>query len=73
MSNWNTKRKFLAVAALFFFLGIYMGLTHVRRVGGADVDAAYEKFKILADVFTIVERNYVEPVKPNQLINGAVN
>jgi len=73
MSNWRTKRKFLAVAALFFFLGIYMGLTHVRRVGGADVDAAYEKFKILADVFTIVERNYVEPVKPNQLINGAIN
>ena len=73
MSNWKSKRKFLAVASLFFFLGIYMGLTQARRVGGADIDSAYEKFKVLADVFAIVERNYVEPVKPNQLINGAIN
>ncbi len=73
MSNWKTKRKFLVVASLFFFLGIYMGLTQARRVGGADIDSAYEKFKVLADVFAIVERNYVEPVKPNQLINGAIN
>ncbi|HSR10007.1 MAG TPA: S41 family peptidase, partial [Thermodesulfobacteriota bacterium] len=73
MSNWKSKRKLFAVASLFFFLGIYLGLTHVRRVGGADVDSAYEKFKILADVFSIVEMNYVEKVKPNQLINGAIN
>ena len=71
MFNWNTKKKFWAVAFLFFFLGTYMGLTHARRVGGADIDSAYEKFKIMADVFAIVERNYVESVKPTQLINGA--
>jgi carboxyl-terminal processing protease len=73
MINWNTKKKLLAVAFLFFFLGTYLGLTHARRVRGADLDSAYEKLKILADVFAIVERNYVEPVKPNQLINGAIN
>jgi carboxyl-terminal processing protease len=57
---------------VFFFLGIYMGLTHARRVG-ADIESAYGKLKVLADVFAIVERNYVEPVKANNLINGAIN
>jgi carboxyl-terminal processing protease len=66
------KKKFLVVALVFFFLGIYMGLTHARRVG-ADIESAYEKLKVLSDVFAIVERNYVEPVKPNTLINGAIN
>ena len=28
---------------------------------------------MLADIFAIVERNYVEPVKSSQLINGAIN
>lgn len=73
MRQWTTKKRLLAVGFLFFFLGGYLGLTHARRVGGADIDTAYEKFKILADVFSIVEKNYVEPVKPNQLINGAIN
>jgi carboxyl-terminal processing protease len=72
MSRWMSKKKFLVVAFVFFFLGIYMGLTHARRVG-ADIESAYEKLKVLSDVFAIVERNYVEPVKPNTLINGAIN
>jgi carboxyl-terminal processing protease len=72
MSGWLSKKKFLVVALVFFFLGIYMGLTHARRVG-ADIESAYGKLKVLADVFAIVERNYVEPVKANNLINGAIN
>ena len=72
MSGWLSKKKFLVVALVFFFLGIYMGLTHALRVG-ADIESAYGKLKVLADVFSIVERNYVEPVKANNLINGAIN
>jgi carboxyl-terminal processing protease len=72
MSGWLSRKKFLVVALVFFFLGIYMGLTHARRVG-ADIESAYGKLKVLADVFAIVERNYVEPVKANNLINGAIN
>jgi carboxyl-terminal processing protease len=37
------------------------------------MESAYGKLKVLADVFTIVERNYVEPVKADNLINGAIN
>ena len=72
MSSWLSKKRILVVALVFFFLGIYMGLTHARRVG-ADIESAYGKLKVLADVFSIVERNYVEPVKANNLINGAIN
>ena len=72
MSSLMNKKKFLAVVFVFFFLGIYLGLTHARRVG-ADIESAYGKLKVLADVFAIVERNYVEPVKANNLINGAIN
>ena len=71
MSGWMNKKKFLAVVFVFFFLGIYLGLTHARRA--ADVETAYGKLKVLADVFAIVERNYVEPVKANNLINGAID
>ena len=72
MSGWLSKKRFLVVVLVFFILGIYMGLTHARRVG-ADIESAYGKLKVLADVFSIVERNYVESVKANDLINGAIN
>jgi len=72
MSGWTNKKKFLAVVFVFFFLGIYLGLTHARRVG-TDVESTYGKLKVLADVLSIVERNYVEPVVANDLISGAIN
>jgi carboxyl-terminal processing protease len=72
MRGWLSKKKFFAVVFIFFFLGIYLGLIHARRVG-ADIESAYGKLKVLADVLAIVERNYVEPVKTNNLINGAIN
>ncbi len=72
MSGWMNKKKFIAVAFVFLFLGIYLGLTHARR-GGVDVESTYGKLKVLADVLAIVERNYVEPVMANNLITGAIN
>ncbi|MGE5253727.1 MAG: S41 family peptidase [Planctomycetaceae bacterium] len=72
MRGWLNKKKFFAVVFIFFFLGVYLGLIHARRVG-ADIESAYGKLKVLADVLAIVERNYVEPVKTNNLINGAIN
>jgi carboxyl-terminal processing protease len=72
MRNWMTKRKILAVTFLFLVLGLFISLGKVHRVG-ADIDSTYEKLKVLADVLAIVERNYVEPVNANNLINGAIN
>ena len=62
MRNWITKKQFLAIIILFLALGVFAGGGKVHRVG-ADINSAYEKLKILADVFGIVEKNYVETVK----------
>jgi carboxyl-terminal processing protease len=72
MRAWTTRRKFLAITFLIIALGIFIGWGKVRRVG-ADIDPSYEKLKVLADVLTIVERNYVEPVNVSNLIHGAIN
>jgi carboxyl-terminal processing protease len=72
MMGWMNKKKVIAVAFVFLFLGICIGLTHARR-GNVDMESAYGKLKVLADVLAIVERNYVEPVMANNLITGAIN
>jgi len=72
MHNWMRKKKFLTLISLFLALGIFVGWGKVHRVG-ANINSAYEKLKILADVMAIVERNYVEPVKVSSLIHGAIN
>jgi carboxyl-terminal processing protease len=71
MRYW-TKKKILATTFLVIALGLFIGWGKVHRVG-ADIDSAYEKLKVLADVLAIVERNYVEPVKVSNLIHGAIN
>jgi len=50
------------MAFLLMVLGAYVGWGRVHRAG-ADIDSTYEKLRVLADVFAIVERNYVEPSK----------
>jgi carboxyl-terminal processing protease len=72
MRAWMTNRKVLAITALLIALAAFASLAKVHRVG-ADMDKTYEKLKILADVLSIVEKNYVETVKPNNLIQGAIN
>lgn len=66
------KKKMIFLLALTLALGILIGGARLQRVR-ADIDSAYEKLKVLADVLAIVERNYVEPVKVNNLIHGAIN
>lgn len=72
MRNWITKKQFIIIIALFLALGVFIGGVKVHRVG-ADINSTYEKLKILADVLALVEKNYVEPVKINNLVNGAIN
>ncbi len=72
MRNWMTKRKFLAIFVLMIAFGVLINWGKERRVG-ADIDAAYENLKILADVMAIVDRNYVEPVNAKNLVQGAIN
>lgn len=66
------KKKLLFFLIITFALGLMVGGGRLHRVR-ADIDSPYEKLKILADVLAIIERNYVEPVKINNLIHGAIN
>jgi hypothetical protein len=62
MSSKFAKKKWVGILCLVLALGIFVGLGRVHRAG-ADIDSAYAQLKLLADVFVIVERNYVEPVQ----------
>ena len=72
MSSKLTKKKWLGILCLVIAVGIFAGWGRVHRVG-ADIDPSYQRLKLLADVFVIVERNYVEPVQVKDLIQGAIN
>ncbi len=72
MRNWMTSKKILVFFLLFITLGVCVSVSRVHRVV-ADEDKTYEQLKILADVLAIVQRNYVDPVKVNSLIQGAIN
>ncbi|MBI4496201.1 MAG: S41 family peptidase [Deltaproteobacteria bacterium] len=70
--NWGTNRRMIwAAACLLLVLTVLAGV-RVHRVR-AGTEPTYEKLKVLADVFSIVERNYVEPVKLDKLVHGAIN
>ena len=57
--------------AAAFVLGIGLG---VFRTGSVDaVVKTYDELETLADVLSIVEQNYVEPVEPSKLVTGAIN
>lgn len=66
------KKKLLIFLVITLALGLTIGGGRLHRVR-ANIDTAYEKLKILADVMAIVERNYVEPVRVDNLIHGAIN
>ncbi len=72
MYSPTVKKKLFILTALILAVGLIIGGSRLHRVR-ADIDSTYEKLKILADVLAIVERNYVEPVKVNNLIHGAIN
>jgi carboxyl-terminal processing protease len=72
MSSKFAKKKWVGILCLVLALGIFVGLGRVHRAG-ADIDSAYGQLKLLADVFVIVERNYVEPVQVKDLIQGSIN
>ncbi len=72
MHKWVTKKKIVTILILSLSLGLLLNWAKERRVR-ADIDAAYENLKILADVMAIIDRNYVEPVNTKSLIQGAVN
>ncbi len=71
------SRKVFIKKALFLWMVIAFCLCllffreTVYRVS-AEEDTTYQKLKIFSDVLDIVQENYVEEVKPDELIYGAI-
>jgi carboxyl-terminal processing protease len=65
----NKKTGFLIL--LGFVFGLFIGGLYVHNVS-AITNKTYEKLKVFTDVLEIVKRNYVEDVKTEDLINGAI-
>jgi carboxyl-terminal processing protease len=68
----SRKKRIVLTAVLivvFISTGILIGRWTVTSVGA---EAGYEELRIFTEVLSIVRKNYVENVKPNELIYGAV-
>jgi len=65
----NTKVGWLII--LSFVFGIFVGGLCVRNVSALS-NKTYEKLKVFTDVLEIIKQNYVEDVKTEDLITGAI-
>jgi carboxyl-terminal processing protease len=66
----NRSRSFCIIAA------IAAALAFIIFQGGslrAQTDEMYKKLKVFSDVLSIIQKNYVEETKPEDLIYGAIN
>lgn len=59
---------FFAILALLF-----SGGNAVQRVDAVGKDAAYENLQTFTNILAIVQKNYVEDVTTDQLVEGAIN
>jgi carboxyl-terminal processing protease len=62
---------FLAFFAILAFL--FSGGNAVQRVDAVGKDAAYENLQTFTNILAIVQKNYVEDVTTEQLVEGAIN
>ncbi len=62
---------FLAFFAILAFL--FSGGRGVQRVDAVGKDAAYENLQTFTNILAIVQKNYVEDVTTEQLVEGAIN
>ncbi len=63
--------KFAAtLVILIISTGIFLGSSNVKNV--LAVGRTYDNLKVFAEVLSLVESNYVEDVKSEDLINGAI-
>lgn len=69
--NPKAKKAWLLVAVLGLLL--LVGANQPASKEGGQSGDIYKKLRIFADVLDIVQKNYVEPVKSDELIYGAID
>lgn len=73
MSQWKGMRNFkiVSVILLVFLLGITIGLSRSHKVS-ARSNNIYEELKVFTDVLGLLQKEYVEETKSNELMYGAI-
>ena len=66
------NRKLLLLILFISFLGILIGIGKNRKVS-AVTDDVYEEIRVLTDVLTHLQKDYVEETESRTLIYGAIN
>ncbi len=69
---FKTKKRKIALSITFIVV-LFIGVSLPYRILKAESDKMYEKLKVFSDVLTIIQKNYVEETKPDDLIYGAIN
>ena len=69
------RRRSLTIFLVFFAILALMfsGGNAVQRVDAVGKDAAYENLQTFTNILAIVQKNYVEDVTTEQLVEGAIN
>jgi carboxyl-terminal processing protease len=68
------RRSLTLFLAFFAMLALlFSGGNAVQRVGAVGKDATYENLQTFTNILAIVQKNYVEDVTTDQLVEGAIN
>src|SRR5688572_19181789 len=68
------RRSLTLFLAFFAILAVmFSGGNGVQRVDAVGKDAAYENLQTFTNILAIVQKNYVEDVTTEQLVEGAIN
>jgi carboxyl-terminal processing protease len=62
----------IAVCSTVFFCSLFSNVSLFAEEK-KDKQDAYNKLKVFSEVLSLIESNYVEPVKKNSMIEGAIN
>jgi carboxyl-terminal processing protease len=73
MTGFLKRHKGIVAAVLLLSLCLTLAASGIHRQLMAGTDKTYEELKLFSDVLDIVEKNYVDPVDPKDLIEGAIH
>ena len=72
MARLIKRHKAIVVVLLLSLPILWLGIGGVHQRLLAGTDQTYEELKVFSDVLDIIEKNYVDPVEPKELIRGAI-
>ena len=73
MSQWKRIGNFKMASVIFavFLIGVLIGSGQSQKVSALS-NNMYEDLKVFTDVIGLIQKDYVEETKSNDLIQGAI-